>query len=144
MFPLTTHRPTHTHEHHSVLAFGWNYRSDFSLVEMLEDDSGRLNQGAMNQCRIKPLPLCINCQHRNGTHIHAIGKHLLSTVEHSNRVTTCVLTAERDSCQDTRSLPVHNLSLCSVILPVRGRRNVQALVCLIQQPHNKPCHHIDL
>lgn len=34
MSPLTTHSHTHTHAHHSVFALGWNYRSDFSLVEM--------------------------------------------------------------------------------------------------------------
>lgn len=61
------HTHTYTHAHHS--AFGWNYRSDFSSLEMQEDDSGRLNQGAMNQCLIKPLALGMNCQHRN-THTH--------------------------------------------------------------------------
>lgn len=88
--PLTTH--THTQRHISVLAFRWNYRSDFSIVEMQEDDSDRLNQRAMNQCLIKPLALGMNCQHRKSTHSlslslalsHPHAHHWLSTSSSPN------------------------------------------------------------
>lgn len=145
MSPLTTH--THT-SHHSVLALGWNYRSDFSLVEMKEDDSGRLNQGAMNQCLIKPQALGMNCQHRNSSHhahtgTHTVNKYLLSTVGHSY-VTAGVWRLSGAVVRTFVPLPVHRLFLCSVILLVREGRVRRGLACLIQQLHDKPRHHVDL
>lgn len=92
---------TCTHEHQCFSLWG-DYRSDFSLVEIQEDDSGRLNHGAMNQCLIKPLALGMNCQHGNSVHTHTNSN--VSVPQWDTATTSRHLTAQRGSCQDSLSL----------------------------------------